>query len=247
MTRILGNNLEINALTSLRDVLLPKLLNGDLSAPIAEETPAIVIQLPVTTPAAKPKKANEEFVEAIVIAQIVRALAKDQYPLGRKRYNKLSYLAHRKAEDDVTRHYLKKAAGPYSPWAKYSGPERIAKQNGYVRQVKSGIYEGLIVGPNIEKIDSYLSHYPVCAAIDWVTKKFERRTNDDLELLATVDFASIDLQQKYIEISLASVKDIILENKEWAPKLNRKVFSDKNISRALTELGELFPGAYANE
>jgi hypothetical protein len=190
-------------------------------------------------------RATDEFVEAIVIAQLVREMADSEHPLGRKRYNKLAYLAHRKTEDDVSEHYLKKAAGPYSPWAKYGGPERIAVKNGYVKSAKAGFLEGLVCGQNIDKIDQYLARYPICAAIDWVVSKLRFKKNDELELLATVDFASLDLLRENTPVTPQAVKNIIATNSEWAPKLERETFSDENIASALSELRDLFPATYA--
>jgi hypothetical protein len=195
---------------------------------------------------AKPAyKANVEFVEAVLIAQLTRSLSQPDFPLGRLRYNKLAYLSHRRAEENVTEYFLKKAAGPYSPWARYQGPEKIALQNGYVKRVKVGVLEGLVVGDHIENIDRYLSHYPVCGVVDWVVDKFRFRKKEELELLATVDFAALDLKRVRTFVGVEAIKDIIATNKEWAPKLNRAVFSDTNISRALTELRGLFPKTYS--
>lgn len=190
------------------------------------------------------RKTPDEFVEAVVIAQLTRLLATPEYPLGRLRYNKLAYLSHRKAEEDVTEHFLKKAAGPYSPWAKYQGPEKIALENGYVKRAKVGNRQGLVAGDHADKVDRYLSRYPVCAALDWVVSTFRYRKNEELELLATVDFAALDLIQQGVAVTMETVKSLIAGHAEWAPKLNRAVFSDENISDALTELRELFPRTY---
>jgi hypothetical protein len=189
-------------------------------------------------------KVREEFVEAVVIAQLTRLISTSKFPLGRKRYNKLGYLSHRKAEHDVSEQFLKKAAGPYSPWAKYQGPENIALKNGYVKRAKVGVYEGFVVGDKIDRIDQYLSRYSVCSAVEWVVNKLGRRTNDDLELLATVDFAALDLIERGTEVTGENVKHVIATNTEWAPKLKREIFSELNIARALAELRDLFPSTY---
>lgn len=243
--QITANLHQSRTLATLRDTLLPKLLSGELGVAQIEQVAPNVLQFPDHASGRTARKTTDEFVEAVVIAQLVRKLATAQYPLGRKRYNKLAYLAHRKAEDDVTQHYLKKAAGPYSPWAKYGGPEKIALQNGYVKQAKSGTLEGLIVGDKIDKIDNYVPNYPVCVAIDWVIGKFRFKKNDDLELLATVDFAALDLLCNGKDVTAETIKEVIATNKEWSPKLNRAVFSDENIDRALAELAGLFPATYA--
>ncbi len=238
------NEEQSRALINLRDTLLPKLLSGELRlAQIAQDATNIV-SFPAQLSPKPIKKTTDEFVEAVVIAQLVRKIATPEYPLGRMRYNKLAYLAHRRADEDVAHHYLKKAAGPYSPWAKYGGPEKIAEKNGYVRQTKAGVYSGLISGDHIDKIDQYLANYPVCAAIDWVVDKFRFRKKDDLELLATVDFAALDLLREEQPITRDAIKHVIAANKEWAPKLDRAIFSDESVDRALAELAGLFPSTY---
>lgn len=241
---------ESRTLSALRGALLPKLLSGELSVPQTnppqeKQAEFNIVPLPVQTLKKTTRKTTDEFVEAIVISQFTRRLCSTKIKLlGRKRYNKLSYLAHRKAEDDVTEHYLKKAAGPYSPWAKYEGPEKIALKNGYIKNAKDGDYVGFAPGENATSIDSYL-HYPICAAVDWAVAKFQFRSNDDLELLATVDYAALDLIGRKKPMSFEEIKNVIATNKEWASKLKREIFSDANIKRALTELRAVFPRTYA--
>lgn len=191
------------------------------------------------------RKASDEFVEAVLIAQFTRLVAKPQYPLGHLRQNKLVYFAHRKADEDVRERFLKKAAGPYSPWAKYQGPERIAQRNGYVKSTKVGNFVGFVVGDKIDKIDQYVSRYPVCAAVGWVVSNFLYKKKEELELFATVDFAALDLIEQGTAITMENVKRIIATNKEWTAKLKREIFSDANIERALSELRALFPTTYA--
>lgn len=186
---------------------------------------------------------TDEFVEAVVIAQLTRLLSSPDYPLGRFRYNKFAYFSHRRAEAEVGEHFVKKAAGPYSPWARYQGPEGIALKNGYVKRV--GFRGGLLPGDKIENIEPYLSRYAVCRAIQWVVDQFRYSTNDELELLATVDFAVLDVKKANAAIALDAVRQIIEASKEWKPKLKRSLFSDENIERALSELRVLFPSTYA--
>jgi type I restriction enzyme S subunit len=152
--------------------------------------------------------------------------------------------SHRRAEEEVHDHYVKKAAGPYNPWARYKGPENIALRNGYVRRASGK--GGLLQGDKIEAIDAYLSHYGVCRAIGWVVERFRFRKNEELELLATVDFAALELKQGGTQITVATVKSIIGSNTDWKPKLDRAAFSDDRIEAALEELRSLFPLSYVS-
>lgn len=231
-------------LRQTRDLLLPRLLPGQAPLSASVESRTVVASPAISVLSRPTRRASDEFVEAIVISQLVRKLSDSAHPLGRMRYNKVAYFAHRKAEEDVGQQYLKKAAGPYSPWARYGGPEKIAKNNGYVRSSKAGIYEGLVVAEGISKIDQYLLHYPVCAAIDWAVDKFRYRKNDELELLATVDFAALDLLRTDASVTPEGIRRVIASNKDWAAKLTKVTFSKASIAAALQELSQLFPGTF---
>jgi type I restriction enzyme, S subunit len=191
------------------------------------------------------RKASNEFVEAVLIALFTREMSKPEFPLGHLRQNKLVYFAHRRADEDVAERFSKLAAGPYSPWATYKGPEGIAQRNGYVKRAKVGNRVGFLVGDNIANIDQYVTRYPVCATVEWVVSHFRFKKNEELELFATVDFAALDLISQSTPITMENVKHVIATNKEWTAKLQREVFSDANINEALGELRRLFPSTYA--
>lgn len=192
----------------------------------------------------RPRKAPNEFVEAVLIAQFTREMSTSEYPLGHLRQNKLVYFAHRKADEDVAEWFSKLAAGPYSSRATYKGPEGIAQRNGYVRRAKVGSRTGFLVGEKIGDIDQYVSRYPACAAAAWVVSNFRYKKNEELELFATVDFAALDLIQQHKPVTVENVKHIINTTKEWAAKLQRDIFSDSKIAEALAELRSLFPSTY---
>jgi type I restriction enzyme S subunit len=75
--------------------------------------------------------------------------------------------------------------------------------------------------------------------------KFRYRKNEDLELLATVDFAALELIQHGKTVTMDGVKNVIATSSKWAAKLNREIFSDDSITQALSELRQLFPKSYA--
>jgi len=187
---------------------------------------------------------DEELREALLISRIVQLAADPKHPLGRFRRTKFSYLAHRRAGDDVTKHYIKKAAGPYSPWAKFDGPEDLARARGYVRDAKADPFEGMVSGESAGEIEGYAADPLVGGAVDWVMENFRFETNDNLELLTTVDFAVVGLRNEGAEISREEIKKVIAKNKEWAAKLKRGLFSDENIDKALKRLAGVFPEIY---
>jgi len=236
---------ESRKLAQLRDYLLPRLLSGEVRATkVAAPAKAVIAQFDPEPKAATARKATDEFKEAVLITALVRALASPQFPLGRKRYNKFAYFVHRKAEHDVRRQFLKKAAGPYSPWAKYQGPEKIAVGKGYVKACRVDKRTGLIAGDNIEEIDQYLPRYGFQGALDWAVARFRFKKNDDLELLATVDFAALDLMDQGLPVNVQTVRELIASEPEWSPKLDRAILSDRNIQRALAELAQHFEGVH---
>jgi len=172
--------------------------------------------------------------EAVVIATLVKHFGKEDYPLGRKRYTKLSYLLHRRVERQAEG-YLKKAAGPYNPQTKYGGPEKIAKKNGYIKQHKGPKgHSGFITADNIAQAEGYFEKWYGPEVIQWL-EQFRYKKNDDLEVLATVDMAAVELRASGKDVGVAAVKAVIAGHPEWEAKLDRPVFSDANIAEAIEQ------------
>lgn len=184
------------------------------------------------------KEANWEFKEAVLISVLTDKFGSEQYPLGRKRYTKYSYLFHRHT-DNKTEGYLKKAAGPYNPKTKYGGPEKIALQNKYVSEVQNGNLAGFVASDKIEDARNYFGNYWNTESLKWL-EQLRYKKNDELELYATVDKAMIELAESNKDINLLFVKQIIDEHPEWKPKLERDIFSDDNIVKAMEFLKTLF-------
>jgi type I restriction enzyme S subunit len=172
--------------------------------------------------------------EAVVIATLVNHFGGEDYPLGRKRYTKLSYLLHRRVEQQAEG-YLKKAAGPYNPQTKYGGPEKIAKQNGYIREHKGPKgHSGFIAADNVAQAEGYFEKWYGPEVIQWL-EQFRYKKNDDLEVLATVDMAALELRASGKTLDVAAVKDVITSHPEWEAKLDRAAFSDENIAEAIKQ------------
>lgn len=190
------------------------------------------------TASAPKREANWEFKEAVLISVLTDKFGSTQYPLGRKRYTKFSYLFHRYT-DNKTEGYLHKAAGPYNPKTKYAGPEKIALQNKYVEGRVSGNYSGFVAGGEIQNAKNYFEKYWNIEALNWL-EQFRKKTNDELELYTTVDKAMVELADNKKEINLQTVRQVIDEHPEWKPKLERDIFSDKNIAGAIEFSKQLF-------
>lgn len=186
------------------------------------------------------KTHNWAINEAVVISTLVHKFGSESYPLGRKRYTKFSYLLHRYKEKQAEG-YLKKAAGPYNPSTKYGGPEKIAQQNDYIKKSKVGKFSGFVESDNIDKAIEYFCIWYGNESLTWL-EQFRYCKNDELELWATVDMAVQDLGKLGKSVSVEEVKNLINDHEEWRPKLKRPVFSDENISDAISKTNELFNG-----
>jgi type I restriction enzyme S subunit len=215
---------------SIKQGMMQQLLTGRVRL-VETESEENATQDAVEGRASKPH--SWAFNEAVVIATLAKHFGKEDFPLGRKRYTKLSYLLHRHAERQVDA-YLKKAAGPYNPRTKYGGPERIALQNSYVREHKNGPYTGFVAANNVDQAEGYFQKWYGPEAIQWL-EQFRFKKNDELELLATVDMAAQELQASARNVDVAAVKDAIRSHPEWEAKLDRAAFSDAKIAEAIQQ------------
>ena len=187
---------------------------------------------------ASERKHNWQFNEAVVISVLARNFGTERYPLGRMRYTKLLYLLHRHKEGR-TEGYLKKAAGPYNPRIRYGGSERIALEKGYIRRHKNKDYQGFVADSHVGEAEEYFDKWYGKEAIQWL-EQFRYKKNDELELLTTVDMAAEELRVADKEVSVESVKNLILDHKEWKAKMGRRIFADANLSRAIDDSRTLF-------
>ena len=174
-----------------------------------------------------------------MIAGIVNALYSPQYPLGRKKLQKCLYLL-RRYQEQSTEEFKKKAAGPYADEIRYKGGEPIAIKSKYIISHKGTKGTIFSIGNNINQALEYINRWNMQADIEWVKKTLKFEKVDKLELWATVDMAICDLKSSKIPISVASIKNLITTNKEWSKKLEKPIFSDKNIAEAITILQTLF-------
>ena len=177
---------------------------------------------------------SKQFNEAVVISMLAKHFGTEEFPLGRKRYTKLSYLLHRHTDGKVE-DYLKKAAGPYNPKTKYGGAEKIALKKGYLKEHKGARgHSGFIAADNVAEAKRYFHNWYGLDAVQWLDQ-FRFKSNDELEVLATVDMAAQELRAGGRKVDVPSVKGVIQSDAEWQPKLNRKVFSDEYIAQAITQ------------
>jgi hypothetical protein len=184
------------------------------------------------------KNHNWQINEAVIIGVLAKYFGSENFPLARKRCTKLTYLLHRQVERKAEG-YLKKAAGPYNPATRYKGPEGIAQKNKYVRVHNNGNYMGFVAAENINEAESYFQKWYGREMLQWL-EQFRVKKTDNLELIATVDMAMEDLRREEKSVGLATVKQVIQSHPEWEAKLEREIFSDKNIGWAIKFCKTLF-------
>lgn len=199
---------------------------------------ARIIPIPTRNQAAPAasKSHNWQINEAVIIGVLAKNFGSEKFPLARKRCTKLTYLLHRQVERQAEG-YLKKAAGPYNPATRYKGPEGIALKNRYVRQLNTP-YPGFVAAGNSAEAEAYFSQWYGPEVLPWL-EQFRYRKTDELELLTTVDMAMEDLRREGQEVNLGAVKQVIRNHPEWEAKLEREIFADSNIIRAMTECREI--------
>lgn len=178
------------------------------------------------------KKRNQHFDDAVVFANIVASCYDPEYPLGRKKCQKMMYLFKRFNECSVDqfKHY---AAGPYDNKARYGGFETIAIKNKYVVENKSAKGSSFAPGPEIEKAKAYCSKYGYDEFIPIFYQYLKYKKVDELELYTTVDKTILELKEQGSPINLKTVKAYISNDKTWVSKLSREVFNDENIEEAI--------------
>jgi type I restriction enzyme, S subunit len=218
---------------AIKQGMMQQLLTGRIRL-VKPETPAAKSE-PLRKPASAP---TWQLSEEVLISVLTKQFGSEKFPLGRMRRMKLTYLLRRHLEGQA-QGYLKKPAGPYNPKSKYGGPETIALRKGYVREHKSGDRKGFVAGKNIAQADAWFDRWYGPEAHQWL-EQFRLKKNEDLELLATVDMAAEELREKGIEVTVATVKNVIQAGPEWKAKLARDVFSDRNIALAIDACRTLF-------
>jgi len=228
---------KLDKVRQVKQGMMQELLTGRIRL-IQPEANVVHLPTRVESVSVSAKSHNWEINEAVVIAVLAKKFGTERFPLGRKRCTKLAYLLHRHVERAADG-YLKKAAGPYNPAVKYKGPERIAQKNRYVRPHRSNQYTGFVAGENIAQAEAYFAKWYGDEPLTWL-EQFRLRTNDELELLATVEMALVDLRNANKAEQLADVKKVIRDHPEWEAKLDRAIFSDDRIVRAIKYCQKLF-------
>ena len=212
-------NCQENAkLISIKDSLLPRMMSGKVRVPSQNAQPVI-----------KKSKAPEPFKEAALVADLIANFA-NPHPLTRYRYTKYSYFAKRYLGQDASKEYAQMPGGPYNPRMRYNGPESILVKKQYAKQTGNGF----VAGPKMNEMLRYAQRYGFTSGVNFVRQELVGKTDNELELLSTTDYAMLNLGKKGNQAS--GPDDVITEIKSeavWAPKLAKQHFSRDKIAQAI--------------
>lgn len=225
---------ELSKYKDLKTGMMQQLLTGKIrliGKSVKQDDKVVSIE-----DAAAHKVANDEFKDAILISVLAYKFGNEQYPLGAFRRQKLSYFYKRHANMNIDE-YTKKAMGPYNSKMKYQGAENIAIRNKYVKKVGN---RGIVATNLISKAEEYYNRYYNSADMQWLDANFHYENNNNLEVLATVDYAINDLVNQNKAITLANIKTYIASDEEWRPKLELDYFTDNAIIKAMEKIKKLF-------
>lgn len=196
-----------------------------------------VVALP-TTPASV---IDTPFKEAVLVGSIVKTFTADGgTPLGNFRLQKSVYFARRHmGERALDQEFLRKAAGPYNPYMRYSGGIKIAEDKNWIVRSKGRHGEGSTLGPNACEMDDWIEKYGFARAATWVRDRFKFRKNEQWGLLATVDYARLALEAAGSIPTAASILAYIEADEQWRAKIDNFGLREAAIQNALVEVETL--------
>jgi type I restriction enzyme S subunit len=217
----------------ISDVVTGKLDISNVTS--QEKTEAKVIEF---TPKAQ-KTHSKGYEDAVILAALVNAFGTEEHPFTAFDCQKFPYLLHRHIEG-VAENYNKFAAGPYNPALKYKTARPIALKKKYIRE-HIGKYKGFVADENVPEAMNYFMEWYSNKPLEWINQfRYIKNRKNELELLATVDMAIVELRENGMPVIMPSVKDLIKKSPAWKDKLTRPIFSDDNIERAIEWSYKLF-------
>lgn len=229
------------------EALIPSILHELFEKQSVELKPLVVSPETNVVPLEKAhgKKGSERFREAILVGAIVKAFHADGgQPLGNFRLQKAVYFARRHlGEHTLDEEYLRKAAGPYNPSMRYSGGIKIAADKKWIERAKKGKWDGSVLGDGAADMDEWIERYQFAATAAWVRDKFKYKKNPLWELLATVDYAMLALENTGTHVTPEAILAYIENDEEWRPKVKKLDLSVASIQSAMNEVRELFDSA----
>lgn len=246
--KIAVNEQENQTLAAMRDLLLPKLMSGeirlrDAGVQIEEQHKAadtVFVPNLFGEPTLSPERESER--DAVIVAGVVAALQRYDLVVGNVRVMKGNYLVKRKLQLS-TAAFEKEAAGPYDRTLNRD-VRGVAKERGWIletsRRTASGQrITGNVPGKKYTETTPLVEQYGLSDALAWLQKHFRNEDRYSLECLATVDCAQQALRSQGRPLTIGNIKADIASDPAWEPKLSKPHFSDLRIKRAMKKLDEV--------
>jgi type I restriction enzyme S subunit len=222
--------LRNRVLSKIRDLLIPQLVTGkrELKTDIAmkPEVGTTKNRATVVSP----------YQDAVTFALVVRDLSKR---LGttpsRFEVQKNKYFIDRFLIGDIRSKYSTKTYGPYDTTSRYKGGEKVALQSNYIEAVGETKFRA---GAKISAAERYYSSKLTSA--EPVFAYVRNKSDSELELLTTIDYAIYDLAVKYKKkVTAADVLNYIDINPDWHDKISRLSLTEQKIKTIMESLKEL--------
>lgn len=205
-------------LSKIRDLLIPQLITGRRELKDLDE---------------KVSDKKEAFRDAIIFSYYVNMASTPTFYPTHIRAVKNIYFADRFVGIDPTKKYTEQRFGPYAPKSTYAGGEKIALGKKYVQRIKGGF----MPGEKISEIKKYT--YQELGAVDKVLLFLKFKKDDELELLATIDFIIYKKLQSNEKSTANSVLDYIQSSNVWKEKIDRLQLTLEKVNGAISILREL--------
>jgi hypothetical protein len=182
------------------------------------------------------RKAPLQFQRAAVFAWTVANLDQRRERVSRLAAQKSVYVLEHALGLHLFEEHQRKRLGPYDSTARYKDAEPIARQKMWIEEQGAT----LLPGTKAAEAERYAGRY--LRAVELAKQLVEilaSLTDDELETLATVQAVVAELRKEGIEAGVATVKQRIAEIPEWAGKLSRRNFHDRDVALALQRLSVL--------
>jgi hypothetical protein len=182
------------------------------------------------------RKAPLQFQRASVLAWTVANLQKRRERVSRLAAQKSVYVLEHALGLHLFEEHQRKRLGPYDSTARYKDAEPIARQKMWIEEQGAA----LLPGTKAAEADRYAERYLRAVALArQLVEILASLTDDELETLATVQAVVSELRKEGNETDVDAVKQRIAEIPEWAGKLSRRNFRDRDIALALQRLTAL--------
>ena len=244
------NEEENQTLAQTRDLLLPKLMSGDIRLSDAEalipteEEQSNVVLMPslfgenILTP----EQLEER--DIVLIAAVVAALQKQDQAVGHVKSMKGVYLMYRY----MNWHSERFVRGNLGPYCQRFNDEIRNKALGkdWIRKVqyKSNRYKDHLIDEIGAKyhqdVEPKLDEYGIRQAVVWLNNNFKDYNLEQMECISTVDASMQELARQGKKPSVAAIKNDIASTPQWVQKLEKSNFTDDKIRASIQKIKQIF-------